>query len=333
MEIWGTPILADVREIIYELRAQLAAEGIDLFRQIKPSGINLMCSCVEHAGGQESNPSMGITLQDVKRGSETIPAGTAHCFTCGFTADLPHLVSYCFGYNDRGYKGYKWVCENFVNLSIETRKSLNLELTRNKSKKSTKNVEVIDEHTLSLYRYTHPYMFQRKLTDKVITYFDVGYDKATQSLTFPVHDISGQVLFIQRRAVNGKQFRNETDIPKVVYGLHHVYRNLSWIKEVWITESIIDALTCWTYRIPAVSIMGARATEGQIKLLKEMPVRKIILALDNDKAGHEGARKLLAALNRDKLIFKAVLPENRKDLNELTDSEFKALKRVLFFDK
>jgi DNA primase len=317
IDVWGTPVVSDVETIIETARTVIRSQGSYLLKDMKRTGRNIMLTCINHANGQERHPSMGIVTEDVRRGDRIIKAGTANCFTCGYTADLPEFISHLFGYNDKGFFGFKWITENFVNLSIENRKDLDIDMSRNT--RSDEQRPVIDESELDQYRYTHPYMYERCLTDKVIEYFDVGYDAKTDCLTFPVHDLDGSVRFIQRRSVKGKRFQN--DITKLksemLYGLYQVYQNLSWIKEVAVTESIIDALTFWVHRIPAVATMQAIPTPTQIKLLKNLPVRTLIDALDKDEAGQKGSSKLKEHLGNSKLIYKAVWPNQFKDVNEL----------------
>jgi DNA primase len=322
--VWEKPILASVHDILQQLRTEIRAEGVDLLRDIKPTNKNIMITCPFHRDGKERRPSCGVSTVETKDGNRVHPAGTVHCFTCGYTSDLPEFVSNVLGYNDRGLTGYKWITSRFASVTVEQRRPLKLDMSRDKKKKE--DIQYVSEEELEKYRYFHPYMYERKLTDKVIEYFDVGYDEETDSLTFPVHDLTGRVLFIQRRSVGKKSFLNESiaEKGKVVYGLYHVYKNLSWIKEVYITESIIDALTWWTKRIPAVALMGAIPTIHQLKLLEKAPVRKYIVALDNpliDEAGRNGATKVADYLGRTKLINYLKYPEGVKDTNEMTDEQ------------
>lgn len=321
--IWDQPILARVEDIVKQLRFEIRETGVDLLRDINPTNRNIMCTCPFHAEGKERHPSLGISTVETKEGKKTYPAGMVHCFTCGFTSDLPEFISSILGKKDRGMEGYKWITTRFSSVTVDNRQPLDLDMTRGTERKKK---EVVSEEELASYRFYHPYMHYRKLTDKVIDYFDVGYDKKTDSLTFPVHDLDGDVLFVQRRAVARKTFLNQSvaEKGKVVYGLYHVYKNLSWIKELYICESIIDALTLWTYRIPAVAIMGALPTNHQIQLLSKVPVRKFVIALDNpllDKAGREGSERLGNNLSRYKLVNYLKFPDEVKDVNDMTEEQ------------
>jgi DNA primase len=326
--IWDKPVLASVHDIVKELRTEVRASGVDLLRDMKPTNRNIMVTCPFHGEGEklgrEKKPSFGITTMETKEGKKVYPAGTCHCFTCGYTSELPEFVSDVLGHKDKGMTGYKWITSRFASVTVEQRKPLTLDMSRDKNKSK---FTYITEEELESYRFSHPYMYFRKLNDKVIDYFDVGYDQKTDSLTFPVHDLTGGVVFVQRRAIGKKQFMNESIAAKgqVVYGLYHVYKNLSWIKEVMICESIIDALTCWVHRVPAVAIMGALPTTAQMELLTKLPVRQYGIGLDNpliDQAGREGSDRLGNSLGNRKLIKYLKFPEGVKDINEMTEEQF-----------
>lgn len=327
MDIWGTQVLASVEDIVEAVRYELNKQGYDLLKDIKPTYQNIMVTCINHADGQESNPSLGISTVDTKdyKGN-IVPAGTCNCFACDYRADLPTFVSNAFGYNDKGMFGYKWIIKNFANLDIEHRQSIKLDMERDK-KQVREVTQTIHDSVLEKYRYFHPYMYKRKLTDKVINYFDVGYDKDAHALTFPVHDLEGKCALIQRRSIGRKFFMNDEGADKgnYIYGLYQIYLNISWIKEIYITESPIDALTLWTVRKPAVSIMGAKATKRQIELLQQIPIRKFILALDNDNAGNNGSDYIKKELEKHKLFYRVQFPQGVKDINDLSEEQLKSL--------
>jgi DNA primase len=322
LEVWGKTIVASVQDVIDVLKIELSANGIELLRDARRSGDNLMVTCPYHAEGQERKPSMGISLSDVYRYGKHYPEGTCNCFTCGTVVDLPKLISHCLGYEDGGMHGYRWLLRNFMAISIEERKPLELNFDRKKKKQVEDEVQYVDDSILEEYRRTHPYVYQRKLTDKVVEYFDIGFDRESNAITIPVHDLQGRVVGIQRRTVVGKNFANDSGFDKgrYLYGLYQVYKNLSWIRELYITEAPIDALYLWTFRIPAIATMGVRITEAQLKLIEQIPIRKIITAFDNDEAG-DFAREKIKKKIRSKLLYRLVFPKDRKDVNDMTHEE------------
>ena len=180
-------------DILQELKNQLEINGIYLFSRIKELPEDIMVSCPFHKGGQEKKPSCGLRKDD----------GWCHCFSCGESCSLEELISRCFGVNDIGQFGINWLKNNFLGDILEYR-DFSLDLTREEAKK--KLVNAVSGESLDLYRYYHPYMFERKLTEEVINLFDIGYDKETDCITFPIRDIYGKCLFVARRSVTGKYF-------------------------------------------------------------------------------------------------------------------------------
>ena len=297
----------DLIDIIKELKEQLAINEIYLFNTIKELPEDLMVSCPFHKEGQERKPSCGIRKED----------GWCHCFTCGESCSLEQMISRCFGVDDLGQYGLNWLKNNFLGDILQERHII-LDTDR-KSLKNDCRANYISEKELEQYRFYHPYMFERKMSEEVIDIFDIGYDAKMQAITFPVRDKEGNCLFIARRSVNIKWFNYPSDVEKPVYGIYELYQLKEFPKEVYICESMIDAITLWVHKKYAVALNGL-GTKRQIDELNKMPCRKFILATDNDEAGQK-ARKNLRKNIKGKLVTELVLPSNRKDINECTEDE------------
>lgn len=327
IEINDVPILASVEDIVSTLRMELHAHGVPLLKDMKKTQNNVMVTCPVHKNGQEQQPSCGISVVNIRRNNKTYPAGTVNCFRCGYIASLPEMISYCFGFDDKGRQGFKWVTKNFVNIAIEERPDMILDMSRGKKKKEER--QYLSEEELDAYRYTHPYMYQRGLTDDIIEEFDIGYDKEYKALTFPVHDETGKTLFVQRRSVKGKQFINDITTMKSesLYGYYHVIQNLHWIDRLYICESPIDALTFWKYDMAAVATMQAIPTPTQLKLLDRLPIREQVSALDDDEAGRKGEERLKKHLGKSKLLYDVKFPssgsdEDKMDINKMDQAGY-----------
>lgn len=326
----GNPILADDLEVLQELKRQLQFNGILRFAEFKVGPRNIQFNCPIHNDGQERKPSCGISTAN----QEGTPAGTVHCFACGYTTTLEEMISHCFGKDDAGAFGKEWLIKNFLTISVDSRKPIQLDLDRGKS---SGNVEhFITEDELDSYRYYHEYMYKRKLTDEVIEQFDVGYDKhfelkdkegkvksVLRCVTFPVRDINGNTLFIARRSVDTKFFHYPDGVEKPVYGLYELPKDA---KEIIICESIFNALTCYVYGKPAVALLGL-GTPHQFEQLRKLPCRKFITALDGDDAGRRATVRLKKALGSNKLVTSFIIPD-KKDVNDLTFEEFKNLEEI-----
>lgn len=286
-------------------------------RDIKTTRDNLVVSCPSHSNGQERKASCGISLRNrLTSDGRQIPAGTVHCFSCGYTASLTSLISHCFGHNDGGAFGTQWLLSRFYVTDVDSRRPLSLNMSREIS-----TAVYVSEEELSRYRYVHSYMYDRKMTDDVIERFDVGYDHETDCITFPVRDVTGGVVSVQRRAVKGKRFVNDTSSERgsVLYGLYEATQVKA--TELYVCESIIDSLTLWSKSKPSVALMGAVPTATQIDMLIRFPARHIILALDNDKAGLIGQDTLISRLRMHKMISRVLMPSGVKDINDMSDDE------------
>ena len=325
----------ELDDILTELVSQLRANNIQLIQKRKDGPTHVQVCCPYHADGMERRPSAGIRKED----------GLFHCFACQEVHSLPEVISHCFGYTDDivGKFGWQWLLKNFATVQIEERKDVTLDYSRtNSSVRVLGNSNYVSEEELDSYRYVHPYMYKRGLTDDIIELFDLGYDASTETITFPVRDVSGNCLFVARRSVKTKYFNYPSGVEKPLYGLYELYyvstksdgRTLDgemfrpgYPSEVIVCESMLDALSFWTVGKYAVALNGL-GTELQFKQLRELPCRKIILATDMDERGLAARKRIRFNLQNTKIITEYMFPKGRKDANECTKEELLNLEEV-----
>ena len=305
----------ELMDILQELISQLRANNIQLIQKYKEGPTHIQICCPYHANGLEHRPSAGIRKED----------GMFHCFACGEVHSLQEVISYCFGYTDDivGSFGWQWLIRNFTTVQYENRKDIQLDFGRDFTK-SKKNY--VSEDELDKYRYYHPYILNRGISKKIVNLFDVGYDKTSQTCTFPNLDKEGNCLFVARRSVKTKFFQYPSNVQKEVYGIYQLYQLDKFPKEVYITESMIDCLYLWTFNKYACALNGL-GNSIQFEQLNNMPCRKFILATDSDRAGIQ-ARKRLRDNIKNKLITEVILPNGRKDINECSPDEIENLIEV-----
>ena len=304
-------------EIIQELQQQLQLNHINLLQVITDTPDNVMVACPYHKGGQEKRPSMGIKKSD----------GTCHCFACDTVVGLPHLISHCFGdESEIGATGWQWLLKNFLTVSVENRKDIELNYTRQVRAELFKPTYVTEEE-LDQYRYIHPYMYKRRLTDEIIERFDIGYDFSTNCITFPIRDVNGNTLFIARRSVKTKFFNYPSKAEKPLYGIYELYQLPEFPKEIIICESMLDALTAWVYGKYAVALNGL-GTALQFRQLRALPCRKYILATDADRRGMDDREKIKKNVP-NKIVTEYVWDLSQaKDLNDMDASMFNSLREL-----
>ena len=330
MKIDDIIINEDLETILNDLVVNLRANGIEYIQKMKPTNTHVQICCPYHNGGMERRPSMGVRKTD----------GICHCFACGEVHTLPELISHCFGKDDTGLFGLTYLLKNYVSVQVESRKPIQLNYTRDAA--VSQQETFVSEEELDSYRYTHPYMYKRKLTDEVIELFDIGYDKNTDCITFPNRDINGNCVFVARRSVQTKFFSYPEGVEKPVYGLYEIkkltqndnYRinitekghqpGLYNVPEIIICESMLDALTCWVYGKPAVALNGL-GTPQQFETLRNFPCRKYILATDADEYGLKARKRIREGL-KGKIVTEYLWDLSiAKDINDMEKPYFLGL--------
>lgn len=285
-----------------------------------------MITCPFHKNGKEHSPSCGVLLKEKVVREKKYEAGTVHCYTCGYTADLPQFIADVLGL-ENNLTGYKWLVGKY-NYSAQEREPLDLNLYRGQAQKAS----YMDEEEVERFyrellksREACEYLLKRKLAREVFELYKLGYDPADKTVLFPVRDIQGRVVFYKGRSIAGKHFYNAKDIDKssLVYGLYELCRLLELGEitpdtEIWITESEIDALTLISLGYFAVAIMGSHISEEQCKELERAPFRRFVLATDNDEAGRKGASQIKRLLIPKGFRFTNLRWNTQlKDINDL----------------
>ena len=333
----------ELSDILTELVNQLRANNIPLIAKQRDSGEHIQITCPYHSNGMERKPSAGLRKSD----------GIFHCFACGEVHSLPEVISHCFGHDEDliGTWGWTWLLKNFAIVQVEERKDVELDWKRSNGRYNCRvgnntiysdnknDIRLVTEEELDKYRYTHPYMYKRGLTDEVIEMFDIGYDRDMQAITFPVRDIRGNCLFIARRSVKTKFFNYPEGVEKPLYGRYELakygekvissgseLRRVPKYTEIIVCESMLDALSFWTVGKYAVALNGL-GNELQFQQLRNLPCREIILATDMDERGLAARERIRKNMNGTKLIAEYFFPEGRKDANDCTKEELLNLKK------
>ena len=330
IKLQDTIIQTDTQSVLDMLKFDLAQKGMQRFSIVRHNGENLQTNCPFHKNGQERKPSFGVNGEIDK----------CHCFSCSWSGTIEEMISELYGYQDEGKFGKRWLIKRFNTVEIETRPNImegfnygrNNITIRNKSifgvspnlyrdkqrKQDTgdnqRGIKEITEEELDKYRYIHPYMYSRGLTDEIIERFDIGYDRERKEITFPVRDIEGRCVFVAGRSTERKFFRLPQGLNKPLY---QGYRFVDGSYKIcYVTESFLNCLTCWKYDKPAIAMLGT-GNKKQYEILNKLPVREYILAFDPDEAGRKATERFRKNV-RGKIIKELVYPDNR-DINDLQE--------------
>lgn len=292
--VWKTPIVATVEQVVKDLKLEIYGTG--LLKDINNTGADVMCTCPFHGNGREHNPSCGVSLKEKVVREKHYEAGTVHCFTCGYTADLPQFVADLLGMRN-ALDGFKWLVARY-NYSTAEREPLELDMYRGtESKASSMDEDEVERYHRELLQSEEAkqYLHKRKLPSWIFELYKLGFDPEDNTVLFPVRGLDGKIAFYKGRSIAGKHFYNAKDVDKSskVFGLYELLQSrTSPEAEIWITESEIDALSCVAYGSPAVALMGSHISEDQCKELERSPFRRFVLATDNDEAGRKGASQI-----------------------------------------
>ena len=338
IKLQDTIIQSDTQSVLDMLKFDLAQHGVDRFHQFRRNGYNIQTSCPFHKNGQERKPSFGVNGEIDK----------CHCFSCSWSGTIEEMISELYGYQDEGKFGKRWLIKRFNTVEIETRPNIlenfggrknvrnsircdnitirnksifgvSPNLYRDKQRKqdtgdNQRGIKEITEEELDKYRYIHPYMYSRGLTDEIIERFDIGYDRERKEITFPVRDIEGRCVFVAGRSVERKFFRLPKGIDKPIYCADK-FRTGTY-RTAYITESFLNCLTCWKYNKPAMATIGT-GNQKQYEILNKLPVREYILAFDPDEAGRKATERFRKNVH-GKIIKELVYQDNR-DINDLQE--------------
>lgn len=159
---------------------------------------------------------------------------------------------------------------------------------------------------------------------------NVGYDRFSNRIMFPLHDVNGRVVGfsgrIYQKSQNESKYMNspESDIfikGETLYNYHRVIEETRQAGFVIINEGFMDVIALYKAGIKnAVAIMGTALTKGHISLLKRLS-KTVYLCLDGDQAGKNATIKSIDILLQEGFTVKVIdLPENL-DPDEFLDKK------------
>lgn len=293
-------------DILYELQRSLTNGKL---RDIRTNVDDIVVSCPHHSGGHEQRPDLNIYIGDDSK----IPFGFARCFACDFKGPFYKFVAECFDSTEEYAKN--WLISKY-GILVENKILIDDPININVKKAKT----YLTDSMLAEYQSYCPYLQKRKISREVCKQFNVKYDPKTRTVVFPVYDEKNNLIMIPTRSIDYKVFHLDKNIEKPVYCLHEIIRKN--INTVCITEGPFDTLTGWTYGMPTIGTFGT-LSDYQIEKINKSCITTIYTFFDNDEAGKRFTEILKNKLAKRILIIEVTLPKGKKDLNELSQDEFK----------
>jgi len=169
------------------------------------------------------------------------------------------------------------------------------------------------------------YFLSRGINHESMDYFDLGYSEKQRMVTVPVHSPDGIPVGIVGRSIEGKSFKNSSNLPrnKTMFNLHRAKRAGGTII---VTESSFDAIRVHQAGFPgAVATLGGSLSEDNLENLNKYS-SKIIIMTDADEAGRKLGKLIANKLKMKDILWASyqygmIYPHNAKDVGDLTDEE------------
>lgn len=323
----------DLENILYDI-------GLEKIKaRSGKNGKNFMFCCPYHG---ETRPSASILYDE--------EGSFGQCFACGEQFTLVQLYAECMGISTK--EAFETLQEDYTSEIVELDEEQllsKLHAPTNKSgfKVSKKgNIKEIDERNLLIYKSgkdTHPYFYERGFDKEDVIRHKIGWDRKFKRITIPIFNINGTLAGFSGRAIGNesddfyketygedspKYWLYEVDTTNVIYGSHDYNGDETAIivegllDKIWLNAMGYDNVLC---TIVANLPMRDKDSSMLKDVLEHYNVKRLILALDNDKAGRIGEETIYNHLSNDYIIDKAVFPHNVKDFVGLSFSKISCM--------
>ncbi len=168
----------------------------------------------------------------------------------------------------------------------------------------------------------------RGINEESINYFKLGYSENMGMVITPVHAPDGTPVGLVGRSIEGKSFKNSTNLPKnkTLFNIHRAKRVGD---HVIIVESNFDAIRVHQAGFPnVVATLGGHISTDNIKLLNRY-FNKVTIMTDADQAGRDLGFNIANKLRNKNILWASysygkIYPHDAKDAGDMTDEEIKA---------
>ena len=246
--------------------------------------------------------------------------------TPSFSINLETGAWYCFGCHKKGY--FKKLVQLLKGKEYYDTKYKELDSIFFFTKKENKKVEHLSEELLTKFDVSHPYILARLKNDyALINKYQIGYSVEHDAITIPIRDINNKLLNVQLRHL-GKGTKctylidDNGGKSSFLYNINNCWDTSTII----ITEGPFDVLRTIQNGYPnVIGLLGSALTPEQISL-NNVYFTKIIIAMDDDKAGKAGSRQIYDTfVGKKEIVMLNLTNLDKKDLGDLTKVELDTL--------
>jgi DNA primase len=172
------------------------------------------------------------------------------------------------------------------------------------------------------------YFLSRGINNQSIIDFELGYSQNMNMVTVPVHSPDGIAIGIVGRSIEGKDFKNSTNLPKSKT-LFNIHRAKKIGDHIIVVESSFDAIRVHQAGFSnVVATLGGFLSTEQQKLLNRH-FNRITIMTDADQAGRELGKSISNKLRMKDILWASyeygkIYPHDAKDAGDMTDEEIKS---------
>lgn len=281
-----------------QVKRSLISSGIDIQYELDN---DLMIFCPFHSNTR--SPAGEVSKE----------TGIFWCFSCQESKDLIEVIMKASGKSY--FESIRLIDSNKDNRSILDQLTDKLKDKNEFKPFDSDLIKTLHSNLMNNIR-AQKYLGNRGITKESALKYELGYSETQDMITVPVHSPEGEYLGFVGRSIEGKRFKNSTNLPKskTLFNLHRNKR----LEKIFVVESSFDAIMIEQAGGHAVATLGATVSKEQRKLLKQY-FNQVIALGDNDDAGKNMSNKLITDLGPGRCVV-ANLPSNVKDVSDLKSS-------------
>lgn len=226
--------------------------------------------------------------------------GKWRCFKCGAWGDMARLLVHVRRLSLKQAQDYIGSAPT----PFKTTGDIPILGPRQKGKKQLP-YEVLREAILAPYRKHCPrYLLGRGFSETSLQRFEIGYDLQNSKIVIPIRDWNRRLVgltyrldFDSDKSQPAKYWHDNFNKSLHLYGFH------LWsgkkLRRLYLVEGQLDAVRMFQLGFAACAIMGSEISKDQVQVLVEhSQAMQIVLAFDNDEAGHKARKDAIMKFSR-----------------------------------
>ena len=294
------------------IKSVLKSIGLSI---VGETGNDFLCYCPFHSNRHTS--SFSVSREK----------GAFICFnpSCGEAGTLQELVKRVMNKNE--YEAMRFISSKEAE-ALENFDELLSEAMEEKPVFEEFSQETLDRLHAGMSKEAVEYLASRGINQESIDHFSLGYSASMNMVITPVHSPDGTPIGLVGRSIEGKAFKNSTNLPKSKT-LFNIHRAKKIGDHVIVVESNFDAIRVHQAGFPnVVATLGGFLSIEQQNLLNRH-FNKITVMTDADLAGRELGQSIVNKLKFKDLLWASyeygkIYPHDAKDAGDMTDEEIKA---------